>query len=117
MTGADAALFGDLPAGAQRLAVTPGRIDHHNVQIALTLLVVACIVWSDRKRWAAMFAGALSGAGPDGLSASECGEAVGIARSSARRYLEYLVDTGAAAVRHRYGSAGRPERRYQPADQ
>jgi len=27
MTGADAALFGDLPAGAQRLAVTPGRID------------------------------------------------------------------------------------------
>ncbi|MBN9453097.1 MAG: DNA replication/repair protein RecF [Bosea sp.] len=27
MTGADAALFGDLPAGAQRFAVTPGRID------------------------------------------------------------------------------------------
>jgi response regulator of citrate/malate metabolism len=60
---------------------------------------------------------ALSGAGPDGLSASECGEAVGIARSSARRYLEYLVDTGAAVVRHRYGSAGRPERRYQQSDQ
>ncbi len=60
---------------------------------------------------------ALSGAGEEGISASECGEAVGIARSSARRYLEYLVDTGAAAVRHRYGSAGRPERRYQPAAQ
>ena len=27
MTGADAALFGDLPAGARRFAVTPGRID------------------------------------------------------------------------------------------
>ena len=28
---------------------TPGRIDHHNVQIALTLLVTAATVWSDRK--------------------------------------------------------------------
>ncbi|HEV7257432.1 MAG TPA: DNA replication/repair protein RecF [Bosea sp. (in: a-proteobacteria)] len=27
MTGADAALFGDLPAGAQRFAVTPGHVD------------------------------------------------------------------------------------------
>lgn len=27
MTGADAALFGDLPAGAQRFAITPGRAD------------------------------------------------------------------------------------------
>ena len=42
---------------------TPGRIDHHNVQIALTLLVVAAIVWSDRKRWTAAAAGALSGLG------------------------------------------------------
>ena len=40
---------------------TPGRIDHHNVQIALTLLAVAATVWSDRKRWAATAAGALSG--------------------------------------------------------
>ena len=28
---------------------TPGRIDHHNVQIALTLLVMAATAWSDRK--------------------------------------------------------------------
>ena len=28
---------------------TPGRIDHHNVQIALALLVTAATVWSDRK--------------------------------------------------------------------
>ena len=27
---------------------TPGRIDHHNVQIALTMLTVAATVWSDR---------------------------------------------------------------------
>lgn len=36
----------------------PGRIDHHNVQIALSVLVVAATVWSDRVRWAAWAAGA-----------------------------------------------------------
>ena len=41
---------------------TPGRIDHHNVMIALTLLAVAATVWSDRLRWCAAAAGALSGA-------------------------------------------------------
>jgi hypothetical protein len=40
---------------------TPGRIDHHNVQITLTLLLVAATVWSDRKPWTAVAAGALSG--------------------------------------------------------
>jgi hypothetical protein len=40
---------------------TPGRVDHHNVQIALTLLAVAATAWSDRKRLAAAAAGALSG--------------------------------------------------------
>jgi hypothetical protein len=39
----------------------PGRIDHHNVQIALSVLVVAATVWSDRMRWAAYVAGALTG--------------------------------------------------------
>jgi len=39
----------------------PGRIDHHNVQIALTLLTVAATVWSDRLRFAAPVAGLLSG--------------------------------------------------------
>ncbi|MBV8838026.1 MAG: hypothetical protein JO000_15940 [Alphaproteobacteria bacterium] len=38
----------------------PGRIDHHNVQIALSVLVVAATVWSDRVRWAALAAGALT---------------------------------------------------------
>ena len=32
----------------------PGRIDHHNLQIALSLLAVAATVWSDRVRWAAV---------------------------------------------------------------
>jgi hypothetical protein len=39
----------------------PGRIDHHNVQIALSLLVLAATVWSDRVRWAAAAAGAGTG--------------------------------------------------------
>jgi len=40
---------------------TPGRIDHHNVQIALTMLTVAATVWSDRWRWGATAAGLLTG--------------------------------------------------------
>src|SRR5262249_41494714 len=39
----------------------PGRIDHHNVQIALALPVVAAAAWSDRARQAAALAGALTG--------------------------------------------------------
>lgn len=47
------------------------------------------------------------------LSAAECAEAVGISRVSARRYLEHYAGTGRAAVRLKYGTAGRPERRYR----
>ncbi|MGN7134208.1 response regulator [Rhodococcoides corynebacterioides] len=47
------------------------------------------------------------------LSASECAEAVGISRVSARRYLEHYLATGAVSVRLQYGRAGRPERRYR----
>jgi hypothetical protein len=39
----------------------PGRIDHHNVQIALSMLAVAATVWADRARWAALAAGAVTG--------------------------------------------------------
>jgi len=39
----------------------PGRIDHHNVQIAFAVLTVAATVWSDRVRWAAIAAGAVTG--------------------------------------------------------
>ncbi|CAM3771117.1 response regulator [Nocardioides zeicaulis] len=46
------------------------------------------------------------------LSATECAEAVGISRVSARRYLEHFVARGRVTVRLQYGGAGRPERRY-----
>jgi two-component system CitB family response regulator len=47
-----------------------------------------------------------------GMSATECAAATGVSRVSARRYLEYFVETGRVEVRLRYGTAGRPERRY-----
>lgn len=55
--------------------------------------------------------GALQAAAGD-MSAADCAAAVGISRVSARRYLEHFVTLGQAGVRLRYGSAGRPERRY-----
>jgi response regulator of citrate/malate metabolism len=56
---------------------------------------------------------ALSDSGDKGLSAAECAAATGLSRVSARRYLEFLVASGHAQVRSRYGSAGRPERRFR----
>lgn len=47
------------------------------------------------------------------LSATETAELVGVSRVSARRYLEYFCSIGQAEVSLRYGSAGRPERRYR----
>lgn len=46
------------------------------------------------------------------LSAQECADRVGISRVSARRYLEYFAGRGTVAVSLRYGTVGRPERRY-----
>lgn len=48
------------------------------------------------------------------LSATECADRVGVSRVSARRYLEYFVTAGRAEVSLRYGTTGRPERRYRP---
>jgi hypothetical protein len=42
---------------------SPGRIDHHNVQIAVAILTLAATVWSDRVRWCAAAAGALTALG------------------------------------------------------
>ena len=56
--------------------------------------------------------GALAGA-PETLSATEVADLVGLSRVSARRYLEHFVSVGQADVRLRYGSTGRPERRYR----
>ena len=48
----------------------------------------------------------------EGLSAAAIATTAGIARVTARRYLEYLADNGLAQRRPHYGSVGRPEVRY-----
>lgn len=53
-----------------------------------------------------------AGGGAD-LSAVEVAERCGMARVSARRYLEHLERVGLAAVHPRYGQGGRPEHRYR----
>lgn len=55
----------------------------------------------------------LAAAAP-GVNAMETGKAVGVSRSTARRYLEHLVSTGDAKAQLNYGEIGRPERRYVP---
>jgi hypothetical protein len=77
----------------------PGRIDHHNVQIALALLSVAATVWSDRKPWAAWAAGAVTGLalaiGLEGLPIlALCGAALAVS---------FVLDPGAAARLRAYG--------------
>ena len=49
----------------------------------------------------------------DGLSAAETAERIGASRITARRYLEYLADTGLADRAPRYGGTGRPELEYR----
>lgn len=48
-------------------------------------------------------------------SATDVAAACGLARGTARRYLEYLRLTGQAIVTHRYGVRGRPELLYSVA--
>lgn len=47
-----------------------------------------------------------------GLSAEEAAAAVGIARVTARRYLDYLEKTGHVKLEINYGGVGRPVNRY-----
>jgi CitB family two-component system response regulator CitT len=47
------------------------------------------------------------------LTASEFALQTGTSRSTARRYLEYLVGTGDAQVEQVYGEVGRPQRLYR----
>lgn len=47
-----------------------------------------------------------------GASASEVAGRLGLARVSARRYLEFLVERGSVQITPRYGAAGRPEKFY-----
>lgn len=47
------------------------------------------------------------------LSASEAGDALGMSRVAARRYLEHLADEGRLVRAPRYGGRGRPENEYR----
>ena len=46
-------------------------------------------------------------------TAVDLAKAIGASRSTARRYLEYLVAQGKACAEQAYGEVGRPERRYR----
>jgi two-component system, CitB family, response regulator len=46
------------------------------------------------------------------LSATEVGERIGTSRTTARKYLEYLISTGSLQINLDYGTKGRPERKY-----
>ncbi len=78
---------------------SPGRVDHHNVQIAVTILTLAATVWSDRVRWCAIAAGVLTGFGLaigfEGLPyLAACGAAFA---------LRYIFDPQSADALRRYG--------------
>ncbi|WP_270181187.1 response regulator [Alkalihalobacillus sp. CinArs1] len=51
---------------------------------------------------------------PQGMTAEEVGSVMGCSRTTARRYLEYMVSLGNVDADLSYGSVGRPERRYHP---
>lgn len=50
------------------------------------------------------------------LTADEAGDQIGASRTTARRYLEYLISTGELEADLNYGSVGRPERTYKKAN-
>ncbi|OEE74397.1 response regulator [Vibrio genomosp. F6] len=49
---------------------------------------------------------------PVSLTADEAGDQIGASRTTARRYLEYLISSGELEADLNYGSVGRPERCY-----
>lgn len=56
---------------------------------------------------------ALLRSAPEGLSAGEVAERVGVVRVTGRRYLEYLAEHALAVRSPRYGGPGRPEHVYR----
>ncbi|HEY3365515.1 MAG TPA: response regulator [Symbiobacteriaceae bacterium] len=52
---------------------------------------------------------------PAPMAAEDLGALAGLSRTTARRYLEYLVETGRVRVKAAYGHVGRPERLYERA--
>ncbi|MGY4025237.1 response regulator [Aeromonas rivuli] len=55
----------------------------------------------------------LSALAGEGANAEEIGARVGVSRTTARRYLEFLVGQQLAFPELEYGTVGRPERRYR----
>lgn len=49
----------------------------------------------------------------EGISAEEMGNRIGASRTTARRYLEYLITEGEIVAELEYGIVGRPERIYR----
>ncbi|MBU2511382.1 response regulator [bacterium] len=47
-----------------------------------------------------------------GITADKVGKLIGVSRTTARRYLEYLVSSGTVGADLSYGTVGRPERIY-----
>lgn len=47
-----------------------------------------------------------------GITAEEMGKRIGVTRTTARRYLEYLISQDRVKAELNYGTVGRPERRY-----
>lgn len=47
------------------------------------------------------------------MSASEMGKVIGVSRTTARKYLEYLISEGILTIHLDYGTKGRPERKYR----
>lgn len=47
-----------------------------------------------------------------GVTIEEMGEKLGVSRTTARRYLEYLVSINDCTAKHEYGVVGRPQRKY-----
>ena len=62
---------------------------------------------------AAVVSALKSAGGAEGVTTVEVAHASGLSRVTARRYLEYLVDSGAVTRCARYGGAGRPETVYR----
>jgi two-component system CitB family response regulator len=56
--------------------------------------------------------GTISQFGGEGMTAESVSAAAGLSRSTARRYLEYLVSQKRLIAKLNYGTIGRPERRY-----
>lgn len=54
----------------------------------------------------------IAGSLTEGTTAEEMGERLGASRTTARRYLEYLIAEGKMRAELEYGIVGRPERKY-----